>query len=229
MRKIWNVVSSRRGRSVVAVMVVGLLGVGAVNMDHRTPNQRAQAWTAAHANALPATLEEFASFPDEYQSAIFMAMPAAEKSRLWQTQLQSILDTEPNLTADQRAFVVRTMAMATPASFSGVVPAPEVCTDIVRLFTNPAVKQRFRMLGAGVTPVRSVQSALVLAKERIRATVLLNADPIPCTCRGYGLCECGGDKCIDGVCEPSNLCGCVWAGPCDKTCVPLSSQMRVGK
>jgi len=58
MRKVWTLISSRRGRSVIAVMVLGVLGIGAVNLDQRNVKQRAEAWAAAHATTM--TLEQLA-------------------------------------------------------------------------------------------------------------------------------------------------------------------------
>lgn len=220
MRKLFALASSRRVRSVVAVMVLAVLGVGAVNLDHRTTRQRGEAWAAAHASARPMSLEELAAYPADYRQAIFQALPAADQSRLWRVQLQRVLDTEPNLNAGQRAFIAKVMDMATPASFVKDMPNPEVCQDIARLFTNPNQKERVRTIGAGIAPVASLASSWVSATERLRSAVSLGAEKFPCSCRGQGLCECGLiAACVYGDCEHTQNCGCIWAGECDKMCI----------
>jgi len=219
MRKLWALISSRTGRSVVAVAVFGTLAVGAVNLDTRTVRQRADVWAASHASGQAMTLEALAAYPAEYRQAIFDQLPPAEQSRLWHVQLQRVLDTEANLTGDQRAFLGRVMTMATPASFMKEMPKPEVCQDIARLFTNPKQKERVRTIAAGVAPVSTVTSTWVSVTERLRAAVSLRADLFPCSCRGQGLCECGlVVACVTGDCTHTQNCGCIWSGECDKMC-----------
>src|SRR5262245_17043656 len=113
MKKFWSLVSSRRGRSAVAVLAVLVAGVGAVNLDHRTERERANAWVKSHPNALPKSLAELAAFPEDYRKAIFKALPAADKSRMWREQLQTVLDREM-LTNEQRSFIEQTIVQAEP-------------------------------------------------------------------------------------------------------------------
>src|SRR6476619_4307432 len=131
MKKIWTLVSSRTGRSAAAVLVVVLAGVGAVNLDRRTERERAGAWANSHVSALPKSLAQLAAYPEDYRKAIFKAMPAADKSRLWREQLQIVLDREP-LDNEQRTFIEKTIALATPLSFEPNQPTPEVCPEIAR-------------------------------------------------------------------------------------------------
>jgi hypothetical protein len=206
------------------VLILAIVGVGAVNLDRRTVRQRANAWAQAHVNALPSTLEAIAAYPAEYRQAIFEALPVAEKSRLWHLQLQRVLDTE-RLTTDQRAFVVHVMALATPASFLKDMPKPEVCPDIARLFTNPAQRERVRAIAEGVPPARSFAAVWVKTSERLRSAVSLTAAQFDCNCRGLGLCECSLlTACVDGDCSHTQTCGCIWSGECDKMCqAPMPS------
>lgn len=230
MRKVWTLVSSRRGRSVMAVMVLALLGIGAVNLDQRTTRQRADAWAAGHASTI--TLEELAGYPKEYRQALFHALPAAEQSRLWHVQLQRVLDTEPNLTADQRAFIVHAMALATPASFMKDMPKPEVCPDIARLFTNVVQKEKVRTIASFATPARSFGATWVKMTETVRSAVSLRAAKFDCSCHGLGLCECGLlASCLSGDCNRTNECGCIWAGECDRMCegiIPNLNKVQPG-
>lgn len=217
MRYIRTLFSTRRVRGVVAALVLIAAAVAAVNLDHRTPRQRAQAWADRH--AVPSTLEELAAYPASYRQALFNALPPAEQSRLWRQQLQRVLDTEADLTVEQRAFVSRAMALATPASFMKDMPKPEVCDDIARLFTNPKQKEKIRTIASFAAPAPTVKSTWVGVTERMRAAVSLSADAFPCTCRGLGLCECGlVMSCVTGDCVHTQDCGCIWAGECDKMC-----------
>lgn len=225
MRKVWTLISSRRGRSVIAVMVLAMLGIGAVNLDRRTVRQRAEAWAASHATTT--TLEQLAAYPSEYRQAIFQALPPAEQSRLWHVQFQRVLDTEPNLTTEQRAFIVKVMAMATPQSFMKDMPKPEVCQDVAQLFTNPQQKERVRTIATGATPASTMGSTWVKVSEKLRAAVSLRAEKFDCSCRGLGLCECGlVNSCMDGDCASANTCGCIWAGECDKMCMSIIPSMN---
>jgi len=219
MKKLWSLVSSRTGRSVVALLVVVLAGVGAVNLDKRTERERAGAWANSHASALPKTLAQLAAYPEDYRKAIFKAMPAADKSRMWREQLQVVLDRE-TLNNEQRTFIEKTIALATPASFEPNQPTPEVCPDIARLFTNPDLKAKVTKLGAVTPPARSTWSTVANVSQTIHRAVGLNARQIPCDCRGLGLCECGlTQACIStGGCNQTDDCGCIWSGTCDKYC-----------
>lgn len=219
MKKVWTLISSRTGRKVVAVCVVLLAGVGAVNLDQRTDTERAKAWTASHPNALPTSLAELAAYPEDYRTAIFKALPAADKSRLWREQLQTVLDHE-TLTNEQRTFVEQTIAMATPTSFEPNQPTPEVCPDIARLFTDQTMRDKVTKLGSVTPPARTAWSTVAFVSTKLHDTIGLNAHGFKCECRGLGLCECGlTEACIpDGGCEESDDCGCIWAGKCDKYC-----------
>ncbi|MCE9619146.1 MAG: bacteriocin fulvocin C-related protein [Planctomycetes bacterium] len=226
MRKVWTLISSRRGRGIVAVCVLGLLGVGAVNLDHRTSTQRAGAWARSHVGSLPTTLEGLAAFPAEYRQQIFAELPITEQSRLWHVQLQSVLQTE-TLTEPQRAYVVKLMALATPDSFRKEMPKPEVCDDIARLFTNDAQRARVTRIAAGVEPTRSFAATWVKVSEKARAAVSLGAAQFDCNCRGLGLCECGlMSPCLEGDCNAASTCGCLWAGDCDKLCRSIILDMN---
>lgn len=227
MGKVWTLVSSGRGRSVVAALVLTLAVVGAVNLDHRTARQRADAWASSHASATM-TLEELAAYPAEYRQAMFQALPPETQSQLWHTQLQRVLDTEQNLTTEQRAFIVNVMAMATPASFMKDMPKPEVCADIAALFTNPKQKEMVRTIATGAQPSRSFGATWVKAAEKLRSTVSLSAGKADCDCRGLGICECGlVVSCIYGDCTHTNNCGCIWSGECDKVCASNIPDMNL--
>ena len=219
MKKIWSLVSSRTGRSVAAFLVVVLAGIGAVNLDHRTERERAGVWAKSHASALPKSLAQLAAYPEDYRKAIFKAMPAADKSRMWREQLQVVLDRE-TLNNEQRTFIEKTMALATPASFEPNQPTPEVCPDIARLFTDPDLRAKVTKLGTVTPPSRTLWSTIANASQTIHQTVGLNARGFKCDCRGLGLCECGlTEACIStGGCEQTEDCGCIWSGTCDKYC-----------
>jgi len=219
MKKMWSLVTSRTGRSVAAVLVVVLAGIGAVNLDKRTERERAGAWADSHVTALPKSLAQLAAYPEDYRKAIFHAMPAADKSRLWREQLQVVLDRE-TLNNEQRTFIEKTMALATPASFEPNQPTPEVCPDIARLFTDPDMRAKVTKLGSFTPPARSAWSTVATVSQTLHRAVGLNARSLNCDCRGLGLCECGlTEACTQGGgCNQTNDCGCIWSGTCDKYC-----------
>jgi hypothetical protein len=229
MKKIWSFVSSRTGRSVGAALIVVLAGIGAVNLDQRSDRARAGAWADSHVNALPKSLAQLAAYPEDYRKAIFHAMPAAEKSRLWREQLQIVLDRE-TLDNEQRTFIEKTIALATPVSFEPNQPTPEVCPDIARLFTDPGLRAKVTKLGSFTPPSRTVWSTVANVSQKIHQTVGLTARGFKCDCRGLGLCECGlTEACIsEGGCEQTQDCGCIWSGTCDKYCeAPILLNLRV--
>jgi hypothetical protein len=216
----------------VAVTVLALIAVGAVNLDHRTLPQRAKAWAAAHPAPASTTLEQLAAYPAEYRVAVFQTLPAADKSRLWRAQLQRVLDTEPGLTAEQHAFVVNTMALATPASFVKDAPHPDVCADIARLFTNNVQRLKVRAIAAGITPAATFGATLVTVSERLRSAVTVRAGSEECNCRGLGWCECGliGYSCINADCAHVNSCGCIWGDEeCSKVCTAAIMMSKPAK
>ena len=219
MKKMWSLLSSRTGRRVGAALIVVLAGIGAVNLDQRTERARAGAWADSHVTALPKTLAQLAAYPEDYRKAIFHAMPAADKSRMWREQLQIVLDRE-TLDNEQRTFLEKTIALATPVSFEPNQPTPEVCPDIARLFADPDLCAKVTKLGSFTPPSHTVWSTVANVSQKVHSAVGLNARQIGCDCRGLGLCECGlTEACIaDGGCNQTNDCGCIWSGTCDKYC-----------
>lgn len=217
MTYVWSFISSRAGRVVLSVVALVLIAVGAVNFDTRSESKRAEDFAVSHAGSLPTTLAELAAYPPAYRKAISRALPAAEQSRLWREQL-TIVSHDASLTNEQRTFVEKVIAMATPESFNPDMPTPEVCPEIAALFTDPALRARIVDLGAVASPRRTVWSVVADASTKLHNAVALNAGA-SCNCRGLGLCECGlTEACVDGGCDESNNCGCVWAGKCDKHC-----------
>lgn len=230
MQKMWTRISSRNGRSVAAVLMVLIAGIGAVNMDQRTERERAGAWANSHTNRLPKSLAQLAAYPEDYRKAIFHAMPAADKSRMWREQLQTVLISE-TLNNEQRTFIEQTIALATPASFAPNQPTPEVCPDIARLFTNPDLRAKVTKLGTVTPPSRGMWSTVAMMSQTVHRAVGLNARGFKCDCRGLGLCECGlTEACIaTGGCEQTEDCGCIWTGTCDKYCeAQVQINLRVG-
>jgi hypothetical protein len=230
MKKVWTLVSSRKGRAIAAVAVVLFAGVAAVNLDQRSERARAGAWANSHKSSLPKSLAQLAAYPEDYRKAIFHAMPATDKSRMWREQLQTVLERE-TLNNEQRTFIEKTMALATPASFEPNQPTPEVCPDIARLFSDPDLRDKVTKLGAVTPPSRGVWSTVATVSQTVHRAVGLNARGFKCDCRGLGLCECGlTESCMSaGGCEQTEDCGCIWSGTCDKYCeAQVQINLRVG-
>ena len=227
MARVWTIFGSRRTGTFVGtlLLLIGVVTVSA-NVNPQRESVRAKAWVASHQGALPRTLEEFAAYPVAYRHEILAALPAADKSRLWRDQLQRVL-ASPNLTSQQQAFVREAIALATPESFGPLGNHPDVCERVASLFPDKNTKLMFLGLGSVAKPSYSWRPALVTLTETLRAKVTLNADvgTPDCSCRGYGLCECGlYQGCAPMACNPTNNCGCIWAGPCDQSvCVSAFS------
>ena len=219
MRFLSSLVRSPRSRAVILIAVLCAAVVGTVNLDQRSTRDRATAWATAHPAASGVALAELAAYPTEYRDALVATLPAAEQSRLWQTQLQGVLDRE-TLTAEQRAFVERVKALATPESFAPGAVHPEVCADVARLFPDPDLRLKVRTLATADAARRGWASTFVSAVERARSAVTVGADNA-CNCEGWGICECGLDRCEAGNCTPGGSCGCIWKGPCTGTCAAL--------
>ena len=79
---------------------------------------RAEAWARNHQTSLPATVEQLALFPPEYQDAVFGVMADDAKARLWKNYLQSTAERHPLLTARQRALLREFAGAITPADFA---------------------------------------------------------------------------------------------------------------
>lgn len=217
MRSLLALATGRLGRGVLSLGLFAAIAVGAVNLDGRTVYARADAWTAVRTNALPNTLSELAAYPKAYRDAIIKALPAAEESRLWREQLQGVLDTQHDLSADQRAFIVKTMTQVTPESFEPNAEHPQVCGDVYTLFVDPDLRDRVSTLGAAASPKRTWRSRLVTHLESARALVTVRAD-LECDCSG-SWCDFCFEKCDTTVaCTAGQQCGCIWHGPCTGVC-----------
>jgi hypothetical protein len=221
MRRVWKSVSSRHGRVVLSAVLLVAVGVAVLNIDRRTPRERATAWAASHRDRLPATLEALAAYPMDYQKAIVKAMPAADKSRLWRAHLQTMLDRE-TLTDKQRALINDTIVKVTPASFEGANP-PEICNDIIAAFPDFRQRKMMVTLASMAEPATVAHASWVTFAERVRSSVTVHARAKECNCRGLGICECAFlEGCDQEQCTPSpDDCGCIWSGPCDKLCMVI--------
>lgn len=223
MRKLWTLMSSRRARGIFAVVVLAAAAIGAVNVDQRTLRQRTQDWAAKHTPSTM-TLEELAAYPVAYQPVVFDALPPAEQSRLWRVKFQRLLDTEKDLTSEQRAFIVQVSDLATPASFEKDAVKPAVCEDVARLFPEKTQRERVRKVAVGIAPSRSLAAVWLNSYERVRSTVLLGAqkgDGMTCNCSGSIssiVCDCGIGWCNGGPCEQGGQCGCIWHEECTLLC-----------
>ena len=223
MKQAFSLSQSLRVRVLIGTTVLVLAAIAlAASVDARSQVDRAKAWASTHHVALSAmSLEEYAAYPEDYKRAILEEIAPADHSRLWRTQLSIVLKTEPTLTGAQRTFIQQTLDQATPESFAPGANHPEVCTDIATMFPDARVRKLVVTLGSAVKPVATWRPFLVSLGERLRASVVANADINYCNCRGLGLCECGlFDGCQDAPsCQPTSWCGCIWLGPCDqKTC-----------
>ena len=53
------------------------------------PCQVAKAWVSQHSDQLPRNIKEYSVFDATYRKAIYLALPTAEKLRLWREHYES--------------------------------------------------------------------------------------------------------------------------------------------
>jgi len=234
MSHVLKMYRSLRVRVAVSALVLAVTGVTVMaRMDARPVTDRAKAWVASHRQVLPQTLEEYAAYPVEYQRAIFEAYTPQDKSRMWRTQLQLVLDHERNLSPAQQAFIRQSIAQATPESFEPLATTPNVCPRVAELFADMKSKRLFNQLGTATTPSSALRPMLVSLTEKIRAKFVTQADAEACNCHGHGFCECGSlSSCMGGnSCTHNMNCGCIWSSECDSVCefIMQNSPVRVKK
>lgn len=217
---------------ILVALVFGAAEVFITGPDNASAVSRADAWVSLHAAALPTTLEEIAAYPQEYREAIRKALTPKQRSHLWREQLQGFLDTEPGLTAEQRAYVLELIGKLTPANITlasaGDQVVFDICERIPTLFPERQQQQVFSLLGATKSPRTSLDSLLVAFRERVGSTLSLLQPAYAeegsqlCNCRGWGWCECTGSELCSGLsCQTHQGSGCGEdPSNCNGICIP---------
>jgi hypothetical protein len=205
---------------LVGALVLGVAEAFIETTDHRTPTERAEAWVVAHTRSLPSTLEEIAAFPLEYREAIREALPPGTRSELWKAQFQRFLDTAPDLSEEQRAYVQSLIREFTPENIeraSLVNPDVfDVCERAPELFPSREQMQLFNVLGWNASPDVSWNSLVASSRTRVLSTLSSFVKPAyasrvqdRCQCNGWGWCECSGSEtCSQVECTTNWNCGC---------------------
>ena len=214
-----------RGRSItvpwLSFVVVAL--VSPTLLSESLPAKgRAHAWVRAHAAGLPQSFEKFAQFPVPYQHAIFEALPPEGKAQIMAGRLRVALESERTLTAEQRAFLQRALAQATPATFGGDLKSREMLNKLCAESADMLPGKLRALLQPGVTPVSLGLSTdpsafRVRVGEFVKEMVLLHAATCECSAGSYcsGCCNLGYGPGWELCSGTESGCGCFFMYPCD--------------
>jgi hypothetical protein len=179
----------------------------------------------AHAASLPKTLDEFLSFPLDYQRAIFNASSPELKSRFFQEHLLRELRTGA-FSEDQKQALGDAVEQLTPEAYRqhAVLGGDAAVDAVLQHFPDKDQRQRlFYRLGAEL-PTRQTMAGLRLQLiEQIRGHFSLLANRLQCNCLSED--DCYGI--LQGSCLPAaNGCeltwGCGYGGM--NNCIDLCQQ-----
>lgn len=204
-------------RTLLSLLVVAPVVVAVVpaTVDSRPECEQAQAWAAARAGRLPATLDEVAAFPTVHRHAIFLALPAERKAALWQQRLEQI--ARGPLTPAQRALLNEARTIVTPDIYRTRQVPKEWTERATREFGRDGFKRNFKELADGEGSYRTLDSSLVKLRQRWNDFATTWARPL-CEC-SYGTDDCGpGWICCPLLCSFTYGCGPFGTYTCDSVC-----------
>ncbi len=184
---------------VVVAPVVAL--VLPATVDDRPECAQAQAWAAARADHLPATLATVAAFPPAHRRAIFELLPAATKAALWQERLAQ--HERLSLTPEQRALVSEARGFVSARLYETRAFPTGWETRARRAFDRPTFRRLFHELGDDDGRL-TVATAGVMLQQRWNALLQAHALPL-CDCFDDGDCE--GGTCVYRRCSWQYGCG----------------------
>jgi len=169
---------------------------------------QAAAWVADHAGELPSTYDELAAYPPSLRRAIFAALPAETKSRLWREHLERWVEGHPGLEASAQAVIAEAMDLLASDMFAVMDDAEKRQAYVDRL-------HGFEAKALGVMTPAELRGAFVdLGSFRTAAVV---GEPIikelpECDCalgEPGTVQECPrGKTCKDGGCKNDSGAGC---------------------
>jgi hypothetical protein len=199
------------GGALTAVLVLGG-GNRALGGTRGEPTLgEAQDWVLAHHDRLPRDYGTFGSYPVNYRRAIFAALPADARRRLWTDHFSHYQDTHPAQSA-QRTTVLRAATALVADTFTDTSPDRE---QRLTAFASTAIaaygRDEARALVAtlGPTPAATPHGVLPGCPS--------------CECNG-GDNWCGSKCCVadcydDNYCVCSNSgCGTFWSYGCNGVC-----------
>lgn len=213
--------AARRARLVAAglLMMVAFVVVPALWIDG-SQSDRAKAWTESHRSSLPATVEQLALFPPEYQDAVVNAMSIDAKAGLWKDYLLRTAQRHPSLTSRQRSLLREFAEAITPADFApDAWPNPSTLAMLAE--TQAALGKHADLVGKtpwrevaivrdwrGLSLWMTVAAARVQIAESLRGSAAVSAraaNVVPaCDCyvAGDGRYDCPGAVIWRKYCSP---------------------------
>ncbi len=185
-------------------------------------------WVASHSTQLPQSYQELASFPVDYRMRILAELPLEAQVRIWREHLGNVLETRPNLDADQRSLIHEAMQWARVENFQQARHSTEenlnalkgLAWQIDGLFDRQAAWDIFYQLGPVQPTYEAAASWPIWASEAVNGFLSSSARGIVCNCSvGFP----PGPTCLTAVCTPnptcvSAACGPFGVGPCNGCC-----------
>jgi hypothetical protein len=173
------------------------------------PCETLRRWAQQYAGTRP-TLDDLAPFDRAHRLAIFTAIRPDARAALWREQLTRF-ESQPDLTASQRALVREGIALTTPALYSGHKAA---AASLALLWTRVEPAFSRTQLSAWVT-LGSVLSAA--------AAPATTGNEGFCECSSaYGWLHCESMSCPSAGCEEWLGCGPNGGNVCNGYCKPVS-------
>ena len=165
------------------------------------------------------------SYPFAYRRAIMAALSADQRAAVWQSHIQSYIQTHPELGADAVELLQSAEQLASPDAFSGPNAARTVAINVIAgkiqatLGKDVADYLLYRLgpkdlvLSSNALPIRERLANFV-------RTEIVNAFADDCECStDFG---CDGGRCDGSTgCTPDTtwpMCGWLWDQTCDGNC-----------
>ena len=188
------------------------------------------AWAAKNKGRLPQGYDEIVAYPMAFRRAIFAALPATSKSRLWTEQLTRY-QAAHDLTAEQAAVINEGLRLARPEQFARS-RSPEFRRSLddlgkssVAAFGRPAARALFATLGSDATlpagasrPSTATVSAAM--SQPSAANVPAEAEN-SCSCSTADSWCDNNTYCQSGFCAipGPDGCGLFYQYECDGLCI----------
>jgi hypothetical protein len=119
-------------------------------------NREIREWVEQHHDMLPTTLAELSAFPVPFRKVIVNSATPEQRTFFWEEHLRTFLDSDADLTADQRVFLEETIPLLANLFASPVAEAQTKMLsleDRMRgLFTQPQCMAMFGMVGPPEPP-----------------------------------------------------------------------------
>lgn len=167
------------------------------------------AWVSANTEALPTGYEAFVEFPMNYRKAIFNALPAEQKSMLWQQHLSRYLASHPEFSATQVEIVQRAMILTSADLY--LAPDGDTKRHEALEALREAAEDAF-----GTQEAQLILATLGPGEPKGSSGAALLVD---CDCSTYSDWCAWWNDCAFGGCDWSyDGCGTGWDYPCNGVC-----------